>query len=78
MPRPVLLFTWDGWWNDMKCSFVGPSSLFQRYNLQTRANYLTLLSRPLLPQYFSSNDNSKVVRMCLPVFLCGVCLVIEY
>lgn len=39
MPRPLILFTWDGWWTDMKCSFVGPSSLFQRWNTQVRNNY---------------------------------------
>jgi hypothetical protein len=39
MPRPVVLFTWDGWWTDMECTFVGPSSLFQRWNLHIRNNY---------------------------------------
>jgi capsular polysaccharide biosynthesis protein len=39
MPRPLILFTWDGWWTDMKCSLVGPSSLFQRWNTQVRKNY---------------------------------------
>lgn len=38
-PQPVILFTWDGWWQDMKCSFVGPSSLFQRFNVQVRRAY---------------------------------------
>lgn len=38
-PQPVILFTWDGWWQDMKCSFVGPSSLFQRWNVQIRHIY---------------------------------------
>jgi hypothetical protein len=33
-PRPLVLFTWDGWWQDMKCTFLGPSSLFQRWNIQ--------------------------------------------
>lgn len=39
LPRPYLLFTFDGWWQDMQCSFVGPSSLYQRWNIQTRAAY---------------------------------------
>jgi hypothetical protein len=39
MPKPVILFIWDGWWTDMACSFVGPSSLFQRWNLHIRHNY---------------------------------------
>lgn len=38
-PQPVILFTWDGWWQDMRCSFVGPSSLFQRWNVQIRNIY---------------------------------------
>ena len=37
--RPLVLFTWDGWWVDMPCTFKGPSSLFQRWNLQIRQNY---------------------------------------
>ena len=42
-PIPLILFTWDGWWQDMKCSFVGPSSLFQRWNLKLRSNYNLLV-----------------------------------
>ncbi len=42
-PIPLILFTWDGWWQEMKCSFVGPSSLFQRWNLQLRSNYNLLV-----------------------------------
>jgi hypothetical protein len=38
-PMPVVLYTWDGWWQDMACSSVGPSSLFQRWNLLIRQNY---------------------------------------
>ena len=38
-PKPLILFTWDGWWQDMPCSFVGPSSLYKRWNLQVRDNY---------------------------------------
>lgn len=44
-PQPVILFTWDGWWQDMRCSFVGPSSLFQRWNLQIRNIYGLLPSQ---------------------------------
>eukprot|EP01038_Epipyxis_sp_PR26KG_P010548 gene10548-14170_t len=46
--RPVILFTWDGWWQDMKCSFVGPSSLFQRWNIQVRNSYGLLDNQKLL------------------------------
>lgn len=38
-PRPLILFTWDGWWQDMACTFLGPSSLFQRWNINIRSNY---------------------------------------
>ena len=38
-PTPVLLFTWDGWWQDMDCTFKGPSSMFQQWNMQIRQNY---------------------------------------
>jgi hypothetical protein len=44
-PIPLILFTWDGWWQEMKCTFVGPSSLFQRWNLQVRNNYDLLTPR---------------------------------
>ena len=37
--QPLLLFTWDGWWQDMDCSFRGPSSMFQQWNMQIRQNY---------------------------------------
>lgn len=39
LPRPYLLFTWDGWWQDMPCPRLGPSALFQRWNLQVRESY---------------------------------------
>eukprot|EP01041_Mallomonas_annulata_P010720 gene10720-22385_t len=35
-PKPLML---DGWWQDMPCSFLGPSSLYQRWNIQLRHNY---------------------------------------
>lgn len=37
--RPLLLFTWDGWWQDMPCTFKGPSTMFQQWNMQIRQNY---------------------------------------
>lgn len=46
LPRPYLLFTWDGWWQDIPCTRVGPSSLFQRWNLQVREAYGGLLDAP--------------------------------
>lgn len=47
-PKPLILFTWDGWWQPMKCSFVGPSTLFQRWNLHIRNNY-GLLNEARMP-----------------------------
>jgi hypothetical protein len=46
---PLILFTWDGWWQEMKCTFVGPSSIFQRWNFQVRHNYGLLLSNSSTP-----------------------------
>lgn len=37
-PKPEILFSRDGWRHDLRCSFVGPSSLHQRWNLQMRMN----------------------------------------
>jgi hypothetical protein len=58
MPKPVILFTWDGWWTDMECSFLGPSSLFQRWNLHIRHNY-GLLNKPA--GHPPSNGNLQVL-----------------
>lgn len=38
-PRPHIPFIKEGWKEDKPCSFKGPSSLFQRWNLQIRQNY---------------------------------------
>lgn len=37
-PKPEVLFTRDGWRHDLRCSLVGPSTLYQRWNLQMRMN----------------------------------------
>jgi hypothetical protein len=65
MPRPLLLFTWDGWWQDMKCSYVGPSSLFQRWNLQIRNSYGLLVNnnRPM----DRTNESPSKLRVLLIV-----------
>jgi hypothetical protein len=57
-PRPVVLFTWDGWWNDVACTFLGPSAMFQRWNLQLRQNH-GLLD----PQYMSTNHAVQVLLL---------------
>lgn len=57
-PRPVVLFTWDGWWNDVECTFLGPSSMFQRWNLQIRQNYGLLT-----PEAMPTNDRLQVLLL---------------
>ncbi len=69
MPRPVMLYTWDGWWQDMRCSFVGPSSLFQRWNIQVRNNYNLLHSsdESKLPSglFDTSSSSTNKLRVLL-------------
>lgn len=62
MPRPLLLFVWDGWWQDMKCSFVGPSSLFQRFNMQIRNSYDLLKNGPNHWQYSTKLRVLLIIR----------------
>jgi hypothetical protein len=38
-PLPIRGFVWDNWHNDLPCSFVGPSSLYQRWNLHVRHSF---------------------------------------
>ena len=38
-PLQPVLFVRDGWDADQKCSFIGPSSLYQRYNIHMRNSY---------------------------------------
>jgi hypothetical protein len=37
-PLPSRGFVWDNWHTDLPCSFVGPSSLYQRWNLHARVS----------------------------------------
>lgn len=37
-------FVWDNWQTDLPCSYVGPSSLYQRYNLHLRQSFGLLRS----------------------------------
>lgn len=48
-PLPARGFVWDNWHNDLPCSFVGPSSLYQRWNLQVRRSF-GLLDAPARPK----------------------------
>jgi len=38
-PLPPRFFIWESWFIDLPCSFIGPSSLYQRYNLHVRHSY---------------------------------------
>jgi hypothetical protein len=42
--QPPTLYTWDSWSFDNDCTFRGPSSLFQRFNLHVRKNLGLLTS----------------------------------
>ena len=44
-PIPPKLFVWDRWTDDIPCTFKGPSSLFQRFNLNIRHRYNMLARR---------------------------------
>ena len=41
-PNPLRFFVWESWFLDLPCSFVGPSTLYQRWNMHVR-NSLDLL-----------------------------------
>ncbi len=38
-PTPPRFFIWESWFVDMPCSFVGPSTLYQRWNLHVRQDW---------------------------------------
>mmetsp|Transcript_6302 Transcript_6302/g.10503 ORF Transcript_6302/g.10503 Transcript_6302/m.10503 type:complete len:664 (+) Transcript_6302:51-2042(+) len=38
-PLPPRFFIWESWFVDLPCSFVGPSSLYQRWNMHVRNSY---------------------------------------
>jgi hypothetical protein len=38
-PLPPRFFIWESWFTDMPCSFIGPSSLYQRWNFHVRHSY---------------------------------------
>lgn len=54
---PPRFFIWESWFIDLPCSFIGPSTLYQRWNLHVRAAY-GLLQRS--SNAFYSNDQKKV------------------
>lgn len=57
-PKPAVPFTKDGWLRDTRCSANGPSSLFQRWNLQVRNSYGLLQSQGQTHMVTSSDGGS--------------------
>ena len=49
-PKPEILFTMDGWRHDLRCANIGPSSLYQRWNLQMRKDRGLLIPDTILTQ----------------------------
>ena len=63
-PLPSRGFVWDNWHSDLPCSFLGPSSLYQRWNLHIR-NSLNLL--PPLKQQQQGSGNVKLPMVIQPI-----------
>lgn len=38
-PLPPRFFIWESWFTDLPCSFIGPSTLYQRWNMHVRHSY---------------------------------------
>ncbi len=57
---PPKFFVWDSWFRDHDCTFRGPSTLFQRYNLETRHNYGLLMDDP---DMFETNKAIRVLML---------------
>jgi hypothetical protein len=38
-PTPPRFFIWESWFVNMPCSFIGPSTLYQRWNLHVRQDW---------------------------------------
>lgn len=57
-PIPPRFFIWESWFTDMKCSYSGPSSLYQRWNFHVR-NRLGLLA-PLIENHKKNNEGKEV------------------
>ena len=60
-PIPPRFFIWESWFIDLPCSFLGPSSLYQRYNLHVRHSY------GLLPEKKGSSVSDNVFSVLLVV-----------
>jgi len=59
-PKPAVPYSRDGWLRDTRCSLTGPSSLFQRWNLQVRNSYGLLSSVQSSP--ISGSDSASSTR----------------
>lgn len=46
-PRPPKMFVFESWEADLPCSFVGPSTLYQRWNIQVRNSFQLQLLKPI-------------------------------
>lgn len=60
-PRPVVGFVWDQWEVDVPCTFKGPSSLYQRWNLHTRMLFNSSLDKD------SDGGHRPAVRVLLVI-----------
>lgn len=50
-PTPPRFFIWESWFVNLPCSFVGPSTLYQRWNLHVRQEY-NLLNKANTDKFF--------------------------
>jgi hypothetical protein len=60
-PIPPRFFIWESWFIDLPCSFTGPSSLYQRYNVIVRDSY------GLLPREKGTAPSDLVLKVLLVV-----------
>lgn len=60
-PLPSRGFVWDNWHQDVPCSFIGPSGMYQRWNLQVRQGY------GLLGQHYQGRSMRQRLQVLLIV-----------
>ena len=63
-PIPPRFFIWESWFVDLPCSFLGPSALYQRWNLDVRNNY-GFLNRPIAVSTSTSTSTAAQKRKVL-------------
>lgn len=59
-PIPPRFFIWESWFIDLPCSFIGPSSLYQRWNMHVRDSFG-------LVKAHDSMETNKVFKILLIV-----------